>query len=278
MDVLRKNIELFATSVSTLPRSNVIGMFLGTLTFVVTISVVVYLVIAGGSIERIKAQELERKKGPSGETIGAEGKAIRARATLLDDLVQSRSRMMKGGSKMDGKGGSLIKSPPSLTSKVSSCPPDEGVYKEYYRRFMSTKGPSIASGLVPGKPNATVEAYCLGLASQVPPYMNPPNSLLVEYARQYARIYSSLASSGGVKANEKYEKLYKECPSAIVGKRVYLVPFNVHQSDKSSLSALESLAKSTDGSPFNGEPYYEPDLVWAFHSTKGGPFKVSVPG
>jgi hypothetical protein len=81
-----------ALGLSSLPTAQLYGIYLGTLTFVVTCAVVVLLLICGGTFHRIQEQAEEKKHHNSSTTAPSE---IREqRAFLFDQLLEQRQRMM----------------------------------------------------------------------------------------------------------------------------------------------------------------------------------------
>ncbi|GMH85014.1 hypothetical protein TrVE_jg5123 [Triparma verrucosa] len=226
------------SSFTSLPRQHVYGMIGGTVVFVLTIATVIYLLVAGGTFKRIHEQEVLKKVPQT-----ANPKAIVNRSILLEDLADARAKMLSSPRT-------------SLSKKLMSVTPDETVYKASYESFVQNFGPS--SNLVPGSPQAAVEGYSRGVAGQIS--FAPPNDTLLDYARSYGGVYSSLCSANP-KSCEKYEKLWAAHPEALVGNGVHILPC----AGKTKDALVRSFIAATDGSPWNGEAGYDStQKVWAF--------------
>lgn len=231
-------VVIIVSTFTSLPKTHIYGMIGGTVVFVLTIATVVYLLVAGGTFKRIHEQEVEKKTPKT-----ANPKAVVNRAILLEDLADARAKMLKSP-----------KLP--LIKKLMSVTPDEATYKASYESFTQNFGPS--SNLVPGSPQAAVEGYSRGVAGQIS--YTPPNDTLLEYARSYGGVYSSLCSANP-KSCEKYEKLWGKNPEALVGSGVYLLPC----AGKAKDFLIRGFIEATDGRPWNGEAGYDAaEKVWAF--------------
>jgi len=259
--------------ISTLPTAQRYGIVFGCMTFILTISAVMILLVFGGSFRRIQEQE---------ETGGASvPDAITARTNrplLLERLLDVRERMMKDyNSKKDlqtsSKGATikttvlmkrlLIISPDLKGKKEASELIDEdddspsisgnsnipeGYEQDYisaYRKCQDKPGGAIMTG----HPEARFEAYARAHAG-----CGIHTSL--SYRRSYARMYEAISCTNHT-TFQKFEDLYTSRPMDITGRTVRLEPIDVTRHAK-------SLHDITSGAIYSADKSFDPNLIWGF--------------
>ena len=239
--------------ITSLPKPQLIGIVVGTVVFTFTISLVLYLLIKGGSLDRLKEEFSEGDGGANVKGKSIPATSVSNRPLLLETYLSARSTMLAR----------QARSPfPTLYQKMSLSPKTslpstfQSLYKHAFRSFNIT-----ATTTVPGHPNAPIESYSRAFAgsatvSEESNVSDIPDFLL-EYTRTYSRVYASVCCTSP-SVVERYEEMYNKNPSSLVGNSVHLT--------SAEGSDLKTLALALDGSPFDGESAYETDEVWGFHS------------
>jgi hypothetical protein len=253
--ILTSASSFFISAISDLPRANLIGMVVGTLTFLATICTVIYLLVAGGSFSRIAAQQAEQKASNGApQPTSLSYKALASRPALLDDLSLSRSRM-------------LASPAPPLSSKLLLPAPPEALYKLFYREHMSHS--HAASSSVPGNPTSVLTAYARAASTYAGAFPGSPTATLRDAARRYARVYASVCTAS-VKENDKWAAFASDPvgSASLVGSLVNLFAVTP-PTLPAAASRLSSFARCTDGRPIEGESEYDPTSVWCLALSPG---------
>jgi len=232
------------------------GIVIGICVFTITIATVLYLLWAGGTLDRIAEQDADIKKG--GDGVATNAKVIlEGRPSLFEDLVHCRAVMCAEKAKST-----------TLTSKVSSHLPSPALFKSNYLRFQTYH--VTYSVHVPGRPNAAPEAFTKACCSQIPPFFaSKIPETLKNHSRSYGRVYTTIATKG-TKEFDEMEDVYKTYPTATVGSSIIVIPYL--KGDKKCEEIADDFARNTSGMPFEGNTSYDPSSLWGFHPTFGGPF------
>lgn len=260
-----------------LPLAQKNGIIFGCLTFALTISIVMILLIWGGSFKRI-AEQAETGAPVVSDAVGERV----GRPLLLERLLDAQERMVQKYRQRDQPTEELT----LLTKMLINIAPDVAKAKEYmkclidendetkisekrdhlktfipdgyeqdyikaYRKCQDKPGGHILSG----EPEARFEAYARS-------YAGCGSFASTSYRRSYARIYESVACYNH-KHELKYRTHWLERPQDIVGRTVRLEPLE-------STRHLRDLFAMTCGMTYKENKAFDPNQVWAFHTE--GPF------
>jgi len=269
---------LEAFGITTLPMAQRYGILFGCLTFFITLTAVMSLLIFGGTFQRIKDQNESGKATiPDAMTSRSE------RPLLLETLLEARERMSKSFTEKlisngemtpltklliivspdlkylnDSDVSSLIeedeqKKKANFENLCGSVPPgfEENYLTAYHTILDSPGGP-----VLPGLPEARFEAYARAYAG-CGTYTSLP------YRRSYARVYEAIACQNH-STEKKYSTLYKTRPMDLVGRTVRLEPLEIARH-------VETLFNITYGEAFAENKSFNPYLVWGFLDY--GPFE-----
>jgi RimJ/RimL family protein N-acetyltransferase len=273
---------------AALPRAQRYGILFGLLTFVCTVTAVITLLFAGGTVTRLKEQA-----DNGGKPIPPDAVKVRARRPLLlERLLMMRDWLLKTNypeqtqtqESASTKGhqqsqqqystltNMLLNLAPNSISKdeksnggskkkagsgsSSSGLPDQYQtnYVHAYRRCQDYPGGSLLATYPEGRYECFARAYA-GCGTHTS----------TAYRRSYARMYEAVTCRDE-KTFKSYDTLFTERPADIVGRSCRL---EVLQTDDRHLPQLYQL---TSGEATGTEPSYDPNMVWAFMDY--GPFET----
>mmetsp|Transcript_7204 Transcript_7204/g.8208 ORF Transcript_7204/g.8208 Transcript_7204/m.8208 type:complete len:506 (-) Transcript_7204:181-1698(-) len=277
----------------TLPTAQKYGIFFGCITFLLTVTTVITLLVLGGSFKRIAEQA-----DTGGNTIPSAIEARLNRPLLLERLIESQERMIK-----NYPAEKLTEGLTNLTKMLLNIAPDvkkatevhaalidedkhkhkhtkiddktdvdeseqvkkrqeklqkfipDGYEANYIKAYRKCQD-KPGGPILSGVPESRFEAYARAYAG-CGIHTNVP------YRRSYARIYESVAA--GTHSNEKkYGEQWLERPGDIVGRMIRLEPLDVDRH-------LEKFFIMTNGDVYKENNAYEPVEIWGFE--QDGPFK-----
>ena len=250
---------LEAAGLSTLPLAQRYGIIGGIITFTLTISAVIALLVFGGSFDRIVEQS-ENTAPILMDPVEARLK----RALILEELLEKREIMMGEKAKRK-KDHPCEKDHSKLACRLMNAPPPkkatdylgkefEANYIEAYRVCQDKPGGDILSGV----PEARFEAYARSYAG-CGVYTDK------SYRRSYGRLYEAVTCKDH-KTEKKFSRHYDERPCDIVGRLVRLEPIDVDRH-------AHVLHEITCGEAEGENRAYDPNEVWGF--VEYGPFSSS---
>ena len=249
---------LVATGLADLPLAQRYGIIGGVVTFTLTISTVIALLVFGGSFTRIAEQSAMQ-----GEVMAMDPTQARLkRALIMEDLLEKRDAFMEDCDK-DKTNHPMQDKYSKLARRLMNAPrprtPNDYLAREYeanyidaYRVCQDQPGGSVLSGL----PEARFEAYARAYAG-CGIYTDK------SYRRSYGRMYEAVTCKDH-KSEKKYSQHFEERPYDLVGKYVRLEPLDVKRH-------IEILYTITCGNAEGENRAYDPNEVWGFLSY--GPFQ-----
>jgi len=290
--------DLLATfGLVDMPMAQRYGILFGCLTFTLTVTAVICLLIFGGSFKRIAEQANDADATIPDAITAREGRPL-----ILERLVDARERMMKENYPekdtvfcKDGKCTNLTKmllnvSPAfdkikevsnlidedeKVKAKKKGSSPNPKVdpgaekkkqeirkyipdgYEENYVGAYRKCQDKPGGKTLSGLPEARFEAYARA-------YAGCGNYTTLSYRRSYARLYEAQAcTTNGT--FEKFTELFLSRPQDLYGRTVRLEPLDATRH-------LDNLYEITSGQPYQEDKAYNPNEVWGFRDY--GPFKT----
>jgi len=283
------NSLLEAFGLDNLPAAHKYGLFFGCLTFILTVSTVLFLLVFGGSFTRIKQQS---EGGTS--SIPSSLEVRKDRPLLYESLLEARKRMIasyESDSMVNDERTVLMKLlnnvAPDITGatelraalieeeeesndkkKTSTKTNEIGKKKEElkkflpegyeanyvaaYRKCQDKPGGKTLSGV----PEARYEAYARAFAGS-------GIHTHTAYRRSYARLYEAI-SCRTHEAERKSYKHWLKRSSDIVGRTIRLEGLERSRH-------LKQLYNITSGRAQGEFKQYDPNEIWCFHND--GPFE-----
>ena len=240
-----------AFGLSNLPTAQKYGIFLGILTFTLTVGTVLTLLTLGGSWKRIEIQE------KSGEITTAPDSVVqrKKRALIMERLLENRDWMMKRYATYHHGDDPFT---PLTELLMTFAPKNEkesnSIYKQNYtkayRRCQDKPGGEILGGL----PEARFESYARA-------YAGCGERTSLHYRWSYARMYETLCGKSH-ETEDRYGKLWKERGSDIIGAKVRLEVLEKRHG--------KEFYDITNGMAYGADKKYDPEEVWGF--LEYGPF------
>lgn len=268
--------------IGDLPSAQRWGILFGCVVFSATVSVVIALLIFGGSFRRIEEQA---RTGQATVTSSVDSR--RARPLLLERLLDAREEgakryaaptlsertpllesLLNVAPRLRDNDGSSVAAPRLVddteneTTKTTkkgdgakaAYHVPEGYQDDYvlsYRRCQDAPGGKILSGV----PESRFEAYARAYAGCGARTDNA-------YRRSYARVYETVCCASHA-AEKEYAELYAERPHDVHGRTVRLEAFEAARH-------AQNLFALTNGDPYDTHKAYDPLSVWGF--SEHGPF------
>ncbi|GFH54479.1 hypothetical protein CTEN210_10955 [Chaetoceros tenuissimus] len=258
-----------------LPTAQKYGIIFGIITFTVTVSAVLALLVMGGSFKRIAEQA---KTGGVSMPDAIEERVTRP--LLLERLLEAQEFLLKKYPAVQKTEGMtplmkmLVNIAPDVAKaqemtanfmvknesdkkkkdeKLKAFIPEgyEQNYISAYRRCQDKPGGATISGM----PEARFEAYARAFAGC-------GSYTSTSYRRSYARMYEAVACNNH-STEKQYREHWLERPGDIVGRTIRLEPLD-------SKRHLKDFFAMTCGDIYRANKSYDPQEVWAFY--EDGPF------
>lgn len=258
-----------------LPTAQKYGIIFGIITFTVTVSTVLALLVMGGSFKRIAEQA---KTGGVAIPDAIEERVTRP--LLLERLLEAQEFLLKKYHPVQKIEGMtllmkmLVNIAPDVAKaqevtanfmvknesdkkkkdeKLKAFIPEgyEQNYISAYRRCQDKPGGAIISGM----PEARFEAYARAFAGC-------GSYTSTSYRRSYARMYEAVACNNH-STEKQYREHWLERPGDIVGRTIRLEPLDTKRH-------LKDFYAMTCGDIYRANKSYDPLEVWAFY--EDGPF------